>query len=238
MYTVKESIAVIEREIEESKKRIEFLKQYDCGEMEFTEDNYHELCLTYLRGNRELGEKISEMFPFLKLSNHKSYINDYVFSLEIKGKEYKVLIPCSAIKHVAIIIPKPNNGQSDQAELQRIKKQIKKVESNLNEKTIFGRANCIMLGYKKPFRVLAYLKKYKTKKNYIKKLTSVKEKLENSKRIYEKRIEENKLAQQEYDENVKYFKENFVPQLLTWTKEIVIKEGEQSWFCNDEYIKR
>lgn len=223
MYTIEESIQICQENIAKEEKQIKLLKSFQNGELDFTEGNYHELCLSAIRGSRLLGEKIIEIFPFLKLSDNKYFINNYVFYLEINGKEYKVLIPCSAIKKISILIPKPFVRISfNSQELDFINRDLEKINTILNEKSIFARANTSMTDYKKPFRLLAYLIKFKCKKNYIKKYTQVKEDLKRKQQLYIKTLDKQKKELKEYEKTVKYFKEIIEPKFLQWTKVVHI----------------
>lgn len=238
MYTIEESIKTYQENIAKEEKKIKLLKSLQNNELNFTEENYHELCLSTIRGSRLLGEKIVEIFPFLKLSDSKYFINNYVFYLEINGKEYKILIPCSAIKNISIVIPKIFTSISfNSKELDFINRDLEKINTILNEKSVFARANISMAHYKKPFRLLAYLINFKCKKNYIKKYTRVKEDMERTKQLYIKTLDREQEKLKEYEETVKYFKEIIAPKFLQWTEEVHILEYP-SCCANIEIIKR
>lgn len=228
MYTVDETIKMLKEEIAEKENLISLVNDFKNGKIEFTEENYHQLCETSLRGGRILGEKLEEIFPFLKLIDKKSFINDYIFTLNINGENFTVKIPNSRRNNITIIIPKIAVDYTIDGE--NAQKEIDKINKAINEKSITKRADFIFPNYKKPFRLLAYLTNYR-KKTYIERLTEIKNKLEKTQRFYEKKIKENDEITKRYNDVMEYFKNNYLTPMLKWTNQVVIApyEGTTSY---------
>lgn len=100
MYNIENAIAALQRDIEEKNKRVKILQNaQEHGIGELTEDTYHEMCLTYLRGSDLLGNALTKVFPFL--TYEEGGCNYFYYRTE---NGISVRIPNSAIRSVEIVV--------------------------------------------------------------------------------------------------------------------------------------
>lgn len=96
MLEIQKTIDKLEEEINNKQNQVNLLNQLADNEIDFTEEIYHQLCLTNLRGQEILSKMLLKQFPFLEVGDKIYNVNDYYFKLTINNKKYIVSIPQTA----------------------------------------------------------------------------------------------------------------------------------------------
>lgn len=227
MFTINETLAILEKDKVEIEEQIELVKRFDkISTADFTEEVYHKFCNTTLRGGDILGEKLASVFPFLTYQYGKNNYNEYVFDFkDIKSNKYfdiYVTIPNSAISAIEIKICKKKSFFIDKYDIEDIEKQIEKLEKVLTY-SFSQRVEWCGVHFRKWFRPIYYIFKHNKKEINNKVTIAIEEQKERLKRVKTKQLK-NKIMTEIYERITNNIINKYVPQFLEWSN-LVILEG-------------
>lgn len=230
MYTINEAITHLQEDIEEKKKYIKRLEEFEeLSKKGLSEIEYHDFCETYIRNSDLLGNALTVVFPFLKLE--QSGINYYTYKIEGYDKT-EIKIPSSRCLGINVYFKEYMNEpavfektieQQYLLRMSKLHKDIEICEKFIATNSVFEKAKLVFPHHKTPFNVINLLISSKTfnKKAYIDKLNNATEELKALQEYKNKDLTE---KNRKYLEQQSFIEE-FIPQFLKWTKTVYIYEA-------------
>ena len=225
MFTINETLAILEENKVEIEEQIELIKKFDkISTTHFTEEVYHKLCNTTLRGGDILGEKLASVFPFLIYQYGKNNYNEYVFNFkDIKSNKYfdiYVTIPNSLVTAIEIKIQKKKSFFDDKNAIEDIEKQIKELEKVLTY-SFFQRIEWCGVGFHSWFKPIHYIIKHNKKEINNKVTTIIEEKKKRLETIKTRQLK-NKIMTKMHKRITDKIISEYVPQFLEWSNVVMI----------------
>lgn len=225
MFTINETLAILEENKVEIEEQIELVKKFDkISTTDFTEEVYHKFCNTTLRGSNILGEKLASVFPFLAYQYGKNNYNEYVFNFkDIKSNKYfdiYVTIPNSLVTAIEIKIQKKKSFFGDKNGIEDIEKQIKELEKVLTY-SFFQRVEWCGAGFHSWFKPIHYIIKH-NKKEINNKVTTIIEKKKETLKTIKTRQLKNKIMTKMYKRITDKIIIEYVPQFLKWSNVVMV----------------
>ena len=225
MYTINETLKSLENEKAEIEKQIELVKAFDnLTTADFTEDVYHNLCETTLRGSDILGEKLASIFPFLVLQKNRKNYNEYAFDFkDLKDNKYfniRVTIPCNLITAVEIDIYKKQSFFTFQSEIDGLEKKIEELEKVLTY-SFFQRVEWCGKDFRNWFKPIHYIFNHNKKELNNKVLTAIEQVKEDLKDAKARKLKE-EIMNRQFQRFTDKIVAEYVPQFLKWTRVVTV----------------